>query len=147
MEHSLADVKALLASSPVIAVLGAHPSPDKPAHYVPAYLATQGYRVLPVNAAYVGTELFGETVRATLAELERPVDLVDVFRRADALASHEADLLAMRPLPRVVWLQQGIRNDAFAERLRAHGITVVQDRCTLADHRALGLGTPLRREE
>ena len=58
------------------------------------------------------------------------------------IASHEADLLAMRPLPRVVWLQQGIRNDAFAERLRAHGITVVQDRCTLADHRALGLGPP-----
>lgn len=139
-EHDLAAAGRILRDARVVAVLGAHGSPERPACYVPAYLVTQGYRVLPVNPALVGTSLFGEPVRATLAELAgEAVDVVDVFRRPELLPGHEADLLAMRPLPKVVWLQQGIRNDAFAERLRAQGIEVVQDRCTLADHRALGL--------
>lgn len=141
-DHDLAAAGRVLAEARVVAVLGAHGAPERPACYVPAYLAAQGYRVLPVNPALAGAMLFGQPVRATLAELSaagETVDLVDVFRRSELLAGHEADLLAMRPLPKVVWLQQGIRNDDFAARLRAHGVEVVQDRCTLADHRALGL--------
>lgn len=140
MEPTLEDVRRILVTARVIAVLGAHPSQERPASYVPAYLASQGYRVLPVNPAFAGQTLWGERVRATLAELREPVDVVDVFRRAELLASHEADLFAMAPPPAVVWLQLGIREDGFAARVRARGITVVQDRCTLADHRALGVG-------
>jgi predicted CoA-binding protein len=83
--------------------------------------------------------LWGKPVRATLAELSEAVDVVNVFRRSDALGEHLADILAMRPLPKVVWLQLGIRNDGFAEQLLAAGIDVVQDRCTLAEHRRLGI--------
>jgi hypothetical protein len=130
----------ILRDARTIAVLGAHHEASRPAFYVPEYLAAQGYRVLPVNPALVGRELFGEPVRATLAELAGPVDLVDVFRRGDLVEGHVDDVLAMRPLPRVVWLQLGVRNDAAARRLEAAGIEVVQDRCTLADHRRLGVG-------
>lgn len=136
----LADVEQALRRSRVIAVLGAHPETQRAAYYVPEYLAAQGYRVIPVNPGYVGQSLWGETVRATLREIDEPVDMVDVFRRSSWLPQHLDDLLAMEPRPRLVWLQLGVRNDAFARRLVAEGIDVIQDRCTLADHEAMGIG-------
>jgi predicted CoA-binding protein len=133
------DVVSLLRQARTIAVLGAHPESSRPAHYVPEYLFDVGYRVLPVNPRFVGHVLFGAAVRATLAELGEPIDIVDVFRPAEALPLHVADVLAMGPAPRAVWFQQGIRNDAVARQLITRGIEVVQDRCTLADHRRFGL--------
>jgi predicted CoA-binding protein len=135
-------LRAILATSPTVAVLGIHHDPSRPAHYVPAYLHQRGYRILGVNPALVGTTLFGEPVRASLAELAEPIDLVDVFRRADALPGHQAELLACAAP--VIWFQLGIRHDQVAAALTAAGKTVVQDRCTLADHRRLGLGAPRR---
>lgn len=125
-----------------MAILGVHPTRYKAAFYVPDYLQKQGYRVLPVNPRYAGTAMWGQAVVATLAEVKEPVDLVDVFRRPEHLPAHAAEILAMRPLPRVVWFQLGIRNDAVATQLRAAGVQVVQDRCTLADHKRAGLGRP-----
>lgn len=122
-----------------MAVLGAHNEQNRPAFYVPDYLYRAGYRILPVNPKLEGTELWGQPVRATLAELEEPVDIVDVFRRPELLRGHLQDLLAMNPPPEVVWFQLGIENDEVAQALEGQGITVVQNRCTLADHRALGL--------
>src|SRR5262245_42325133 len=96
------DVKRVLREARTVAVLGAHRDPDKPAHYVPDYLASVGYEVLPVNPAFAHTELWGTPVKATLAELDRPIDVVDVFRRPEHLPAHVADILAMRPRPKVV---------------------------------------------
>ncbi len=129
------DLARVLERSRVVAVLGAHRETDRPAFYVPDYLHEQGYRILPVNPQLSGEILWGEPVRAHLGELTQPVDLVDVFRRPDALDDHLADFLAMQPLPRAVWFQLGIRNDRVAAALVARGIDVVQDHCTLADHR------------
>lgn len=135
-----AAIAEALRGARTIAVLGAHEDPSRPAFYVPDYLHAQGYRVVPVNAVLAGKTLWGERVRATLAEIGEPVDIVDVFRRPDLLPGHLADILAMAPRPRIVWLQLGIRNDAFARDVQAAGIDVVQDRCALADHRSLGIG-------
>jgi len=137
-------VRQILQTSPTVAVLGAHHESARAACYVPEYLHQQGYRILPVNPALLGRALWGEPVRATLAEIDEPVDLVDVFRSPWHLPGHLADVLAMDPLPTVVWLQLGIRHDDFARACRAAGIDVVQNRCTLADHRRLGLGAPSR---
>ena len=134
------EIRQALTEARTVAVLGAHAETTKPAHYVPAYLHAQGYRILPVNPAFAGQTLWGETVRGSLAELGEPVDVVDVFRRGEHVPMHLADILAMEPRPRRVWLQLGIRNDAVARELLAAGIEVVQDRCMLADHRRLGLG-------
>lgn len=140
LSGSEAEVRRVLAGARVVAVLGAHPEPARPAHYVPAYMGGVGSKILPVNPAFVGSTLWGEPVRASLAALGVPVDVVDVFRRAEALPGHLDELLAMSPRPSVVWLQSGIRNDAFARALMDAGIDVVQDRCMLADHRRMGLG-------
>jgi predicted CoA-binding protein len=138
--RSLERVREILASARTIAVLGASTKTERPAHYVPDYLHAQGYRVIAVNPLHRGETLWGEPFRVHLQDISEPVDIVDVFRQAAALPLHLEELLAMRPAPKVVWFQLGIRNDEVAARLIAAGIEVVQDRCTLADHRRLGLG-------
>jgi uncharacterized protein len=137
---TLAEIRETLLRARTIAVLGAHHQPSRPAFYVPDYLHRQGYRIIPVNPALAGQALWGEVVRGELAGIGEPVDIVDIFRRPEALAAHEADILAMKPRPVVVWLQLGIRSDVFARAMLAAGIDVVQDRCTLADHRRMGVG-------
>lgn len=136
--NDAARAKRILQESRTIAVLGIHDEPARPAAYVPAYLAEVGYQVLGVNPALVGRSVLGRPVVATLAELDQPIDMVDVFRRAELLPGHLDELVAARP--KVVWLQLGIRNDEVARQLERHGIEVIQDRCTLADHQAFGLG-------
>ncbi len=130
-------LSAILHATNTVAVIGASTNQDKPAHFVPRYMADHGYAVLPVNPAAAGQELFGETVSATLIELDRPVDMVDVFRRAADIPPHLPDILAMRPLPKVVWFQLGIRNDEAAAELEAAGIEVVQDKCLMEEHERL----------
>ncbi len=140
-----ARIREILTTSPTIAVLGIHEEPEKAAFYVPEYLADEGYKIIGVNPTFAGREMFGTQVRSTLAEIGEPVDIVDVFRRPDAIPAHIDDILAMTPRPKVVWFQLGIKNEDAARVLEAAGITVVQNRCTLADHQRLGLSAPVRR--
>lgn len=139
-----AKVREILGGSPNIAVLGINDEPEKAAYYVPEYLHGEGYSITGVNPKLAGTQLFDNTVTATLAEIKQPIDLVDVFRRPELIPSHVEDILAMKPRPKVVWFQLGIRNDDAAHVLEAAGITVVQNRCTLAEHQRLKLGAPTR---
>jgi predicted CoA-binding protein len=142
-----AKVREILTGSPTVAILGINDEPEKAAFYVPEYLHDEGYRIIGVNPKLAGQTMFENAVRSTLAEIAEPVDLVDVFRRADAIPAHVEDILAMKPRPKVVWFQLGIKNDDAAHVLEAAGITVVQNRCTLADHQRLGLGAPERSQE
>jgi uncharacterized protein len=143
--NSDALLRKILTTSPTVAVLGVHREQEKAAYYVPEYLHDEGYRIIGVNPRFRGELLFGEPVRDTLAEIDEPVDLVDVFRRSTAITEHVEDILAMKPRPRVVWFQLGIKNDEAARILEAAGITVVQNRCMLADHQRLALGPPARK--
>src|SRR5262245_60149050 len=129
------DLRALLASARRIAVLGAHPDPARPAHYVPDYLHRRGYLIIPANPVYAGRVLWGAPVRASLREIREPVDVVDVFRRSEQVAEHVDEILALRPA--LVWLQSGIRNDADARTLEDAGIAVVEDGCLMEEHRRL----------
>jgi predicted CoA-binding protein len=129
------EAAAILREARTIAVLGmkGEDQVESPAYTVPIYLQSQGYRVIPVNP-----RLAGEGVPfavATLKELSTPPDVVEVFRRPEAIDAHADELLALRP--KAVWFQLGIRNDAVARRLEEAGIRVVQDRCMFRDHHAL----------
>jgi predicted CoA-binding protein len=140
---SLADVEPVLRACRVVAVIGAHSEPSRPAHYVPAYLHARGRTILPVNVRLAGQTLFGHVVvdrcDAVTQNGSVAVDVVDVFRRSEDVAGHVDEILAMRPLPKTVWLQSGIENADACARFRAAGIDTVEDRCMLADGRALGL--------
>ena len=133
---SLEEVRNVLQTAKTIAVLGISSDAKKPGFFVPDYLFTKGYRIIGVNPelARGSVKLFGERVRSYLSDIEESVDVVDVFRRPDLLESHLRDLLAMQPPPKLVWLQQGIRNANFAKAVLEAGIEVIQDRCMLADH-------------
>ena len=136
------DIIRILNDHRSVAVIGAHPKPEKPAHFVPAYLLEQGYRVLPVNSRRAGERFFSEQAPAAFAsttDLGEPVEVVCVFRRSDAVGEHLDEILAMDPLPKVVWLQKGIRNEAVADALRAKGVEMVQDKCMLEEHKELGI--------
>jgi predicted CoA-binding protein len=140
-----ARLREILLGSPTVAVLGIHREPEKAAFYVPEYLHDEGYKVIGVNPQFAEEEILGTKVHAKLSEIAEPVDLVDVFRKAEAIPEHVDDILAMNPRPKVVWFQLGIKHDEAAKKLEDAGILVVQNRCTLADHQRLGLGKPARR--
>ncbi len=135
-------LRTILATSPTIAVLGIHDEPSRPAYYVPEYLHEVGYEIYGVNPTIAGRELFGHAVVGSLAELPAPVDLIDVFRRSELVPAHVSELIAAKP--RVVWMQLGVHSEVAASALEAAGIEVVMDRCTLAEHRRLRVGTPHR---
>ncbi len=126
-------IKPVLVAARLIVVVGIHDEKSRAAYYVPEYLSENGYRVIGVNPGKAGLELFGEPVRASLAEIHDPVDIIDIFRRGSAVTEYTDAILAMSPLPKVVWLQLGIRNQPFADAMVSAGIDVVQDRCTLAE--------------
>jgi predicted CoA-binding protein len=131
------EIREILRQAETIAVLGASSKTQRPGHYVPRYLHDAGYEIIPVNPEISGETLFGRAALDHLTEIDVPVDVVDVFRRSSHLPGHLDDILAMDPLPKVVWFQQGIRNDEVAAALIEAGIDVVQDRCMLADHQRL----------
>jgi uncharacterized protein len=129
-------IATVLARSRRIAVLGIKPETrrDQPAFYVPQYLQSVGLEVVPVPVYYPEvTTILGASVYRRVADVPGPLDLVNVFRRPEDLPAHVDDILAKRP--RAVWLQLGIENDVFAERLASEGIDVVQDRCLMVEHR------------
>jgi predicted CoA-binding protein len=132
-------VRALLARTRRIAVLGikTEAQADRPAFYVPAYLAAAGLEIVPVPVYFPEVKaILGRPVYRKLAEVPGELDLVDVFRRPADVPAHVPDLLAKRP--KAVWLQLGIRNDQAAEALARAGIEVVQDRCLKVDWAQLG---------
>jgi predicted CoA-binding protein len=132
------DIADVLRRSKRVAILGIKPESHRQAaaHYVPAYLQRAGYEIIPVPTYFPdATEILGEPVHRTLREIPGEVDLVVVFRRAQDVPPHVDDIIAKKP--GAVWMQSGIRNAAAAERLAAAGIDVVQDRCTMVEHRGI----------
>jgi hypothetical protein len=110
---------------------------DKPSYQVAAYLQSKGYRVVPVNP-YL-SEVLGERAYPTLSEAAKveKIDLVDVFRRPDAVPEIVDEVLALR-IP-ALWLQETVVHDEAARKARAAGVMVVMDLCILTEHRRYGL--------
>ena len=124
-----------LLESKRLAILGIKPEEHaaQPAYYVAEYLHENGYDVIPVPVYYPDCrEIFGKPVCRKLTEVG-PVDMIVVFRRPSDIPPHVDDMIAAKP--KYVWFQLGIRNDAAAKRLAEAGIGVIQDKCTLVEHR------------
>jgi len=134
-----AKIHELLSQTKTIAVLGikTEAQADQPAFYVPKYMQTAGFKIIPVPVYYPDvTEILGEKVYRRVADIPDEVDMVNVFRRPQDIPPHVDDLLAKNP--RSVWMQLGISHSAVAEQLAKAGIKVVQDRCLMVDHRRFG---------
>jgi uncharacterized protein len=131
---SQTEIKEILTRYRSIAVVGLSPDPSKPSHGVAAYMQRAGYRIIPVNPAC--GEVLGEKCYATLAEVVEPVEIVDVFRRAEHLPEIVEQAIAKGA--KVVWMQEGIVNEAAAARAESAGLAVVMNRCILKEHAKLG---------
>jgi uncharacterized protein len=133
-----ADIRTVLTETRTIAVLGIKTEAQamQPAFYVPRYLQSTGFQIIPVPVYYPkATQILGQQVYRRLVDIPIHVDLVNVFRRSQDVLPHVEDILAK--MPNAVWLQSGIRNDAAAETLAKAGIKVIQDRCIMVEHRYL----------
>ncbi len=122
-----AEIADVLRSVGTIALVGASPRENRPSHDVMKFLLRRGYRVIPVNPGMAGRPILGEAARENLAAIREPVDMVDIFRRSEAVAPIVDDAIAIGA--KVVWMQLGVRDDVAAAKARAAGLTVIMDRC------------------
>lgn len=135
MEPTEEKILEIYQSSKTIAVVGASGDPSKSANEVPAYLVSQGYRVIPVNPK--GGELFGEQVYPSLLDVPDEIDIVDVFRPAEE--TPEIAKQAVQKKAKVLWLQGGIFSEEAAAIAEEGGLVVIMDRCMMVTHRNMGL--------
>ena len=130
-------LRAILTRSRTFACVGVSPNPIRPSHFVARYLSLRGFRVIPVNPGHVGSRLFGETVVGDLLDIDAPVDVLDIFRRPDAVPEIVERGLVCLPDLTCVWLQVGIIS-AEAERMcDAAGVTIIQNRCPKIEYQRL----------
>ncbi|MCC6001893.1 MAG: CoA-binding protein [Pararhodobacter sp.] len=131
------DLKRILQNTRCIAIAGLSPDPVRPSHFVGRYLSLRGYRVIPVNPGHAGKSLFGETVRATLADCPPEVDMIDIFRRSDQVPPIVSEAIATLPALRTVWLQIGVQSADAAQMAAAAGLDFVQNRCPKIEYQRL----------
>ncbi|GJE38990.1 CoA-binding protein [Methylobacterium persicinum] len=127
-------IRTILDGTRSIALVGASANPARPSWIVMKYLLARGYAVTPVNPGLAGQDLLGRRVAATLAEVQAalggaPIDMVEIFRNSAAAGGIVDEALALDPLPKVIWMQLGVRDDEAAGRAEARGVTVIMNRC------------------
>lgn len=130
-------IRKILENSKTIAMVGASPRPHRASHQVMGYLLAKGYRVIPVNPNEVGETILGQRVRASLADIDEPIDLVDIFRNSVDAGDAVDDAIAAHA--KAVWMQLGVVNEPAAERAQDAGIEVVMDRCPAIEIPRLGI--------
>ncbi|TGQ83677.1 MULTISPECIES: CoA-binding protein [unclassified Mesorhizobium] len=132
MNHDSYDntyIGGILNSVKTIAMVGASANDVRPSYFVLKYLLAKGFSVFPINPGQAGKEILGRMTYARLADIPEPIDMVDIFRAPSAVPGIVEEVLQLDPLPKVVWMQLGVRHDEAAARAEAAGIKVVMNRC------------------
>ena len=130
-------IRAILTETRTIAVVGASPNPARPSNEVLGFLIGRGFETYPVNPFHAGALIRGRKVSARLADVAARIDMVDVFRNSVAAAGAVDEALKLDPLPKVIWMQLGVVNEAAAARARDKGVTMVMNRCPAIEFRRL----------
>ena len=132
MNHDLYEddyIRGILNSVKSIAMVGASPVDVRPSYFAFKYLVLRGYDMIPLNPGHIGKSLLGRPFVASLTDIGRPVDMVEIFRSSDHIMPVVDEALKLRPLPKVIWMQLGGRDDLAAAKAEAAGIKVVMNRC------------------
>lgn len=132
-----ATIRDILDRVKTIALVGASAKSVRPSYFVLKYLLAKGYRVIPVNPGLAGQDLLGQRCYADLSSIPEPIDMVDIFRGADAVPGIVDEALALDPKPKVIWMQLGIRHEEAAAKAEGAGLTVVMDRCPKIEYARL----------
>ncbi len=137
MHYSDSLLKTILTRTKTVAVVGVSLNPVRPSYYVARYLSLKGYRVIPVNPGHAGKTLFGEVIQPDLTAIDAPVDMVDIFRRSEAVPEIVEAALHHLPQLATVWMQIGVTHAAAAAQAEAAGVDVIQDRCPKIEYQRL----------
>ncbi len=130
-------IRTILGEVKSVAVVGASANNARPSFFVVKYLISKGYDVIPVNPGHAGKEIAGAMTSASLAEIDRPVDMVDIFRNSQAASGVVEEVLSLSPLPKVIWMQLQVRNDEAAKFAEDKGVKVVMNRCPKIEYARL----------
>lgn len=130
-------LKDILQQTKTVAVVGVSMNPVRPSYYVARYLNLKGYRVIPVNPRHVGERLFGQVVQDSLTAIREPVDMVDIFRRSDAVPPIVDEALEVFPDLQTIWMQIGVQHAQAAAKAEARGVDVVQNLCPKIEYQRL----------
>ena len=122
-------IREILKTVRSIALVGASNNPARPSFIVTKYLSERGFKMFPINPGLAGQTIVGLPVYGSLAELPEPVDMVEIFRNSEAAGGITDEALALPTLPKVIWMQLGVRNDPAAARAEARGVRVIMNRC------------------
>ena len=120
---------SIFRDTKTIAVVGLSANPDRASNYVMTFLLDRGYDCIGVNPGLAGQSIHGVPVFASLAAVDRPIDMVDIFRASGAVAGIVDEALALVPRPGVIWMQLDVIDETAAAKARAEGLTVVMNRC------------------
>ncbi|WP_295317441.1 CoA-binding protein [Roseobacter sp.] len=137
MSYSHSHLKDILTRTRSIAVVGVSVNPVRPSYYVARYLTLKGFTVVPVNPMHAGETLFGREVVASLSGIGGGIDMVDIFRRSEAVPEIVDEALDELPGLQTIWMQIGVSHAAAAAKAQARGITVVQNRCPKIEYQRL----------
>jgi len=135
--YSNAYLRDILKRAKNIAVVGVSPNPQRPSYFVARYLGLKGFNVISVNPAHAGKELFGATIRASLSEIDEPIDMVDIFRKSDYVPPIVDEAMERFTDLKTIWMQIGVTHSEAAEKARAHGIEVIMNRCPKIEYQRL----------
>jgi len=130
-------ISSILSDVKSIAVVGASAKAVRPSYFVVKYLLSKGYDVIPVNPGQAGGEICGAKVYPSLAAIDRPLDMVDIFRSSEAALGVVREALALKPHPKVIWMQLTVFNEEAARLAEAAGIQVVMNRCPKIEYARL----------
>jgi len=130
-------LREILTRTRRIAVVGVSMNPVRPSYYVARYLTLKKYEVVPVNPGHAGQMLFGETIVASLSDIEGGVDMVDIFRRSEHVPPLVEEALGAFPNLQTIWMQIGVEHAEAAARARARGVDVVMNRCPKIEYQRL----------
>ena len=140
MNHDSYDnayISGILASVKTIAVVGASANDVRPSFFVTKYLIDKGYEIYPINPGHAGREILGRMTYARLADVPVAIDMVDIFRASAAVPAIVDEVLALDPVPKVIWTQLTVRNDEAAAKAEAAGVAVVMNRCPKIEYARL----------
>src|ERR1700712_5276568 len=133
-------IREILNGVKTIAMVGASPVNVRPSYFAFKYLSERGYDMIPVNPGHVGESLVGKPFVASLADIGRPIDMVDIFRSSQHIMPVVDEALKLSPLPKVIWMQLGARDDAAAAKAEAAGLKAVMNRCPKIEYGRLSSG-------
>lgn len=135
--YSDAELRKVLGAVKTVAIVGISTNPARPSYFVGRYLGLKGYTVIPINPGHAGKTLFGKTIIDDLENVSQSVDMIDIFRKSEAVPGIVDQALEKFQNLKCIWMQIGVQHEAAAAKARARGVTVIMNRCPKIEYQRL----------